>query len=641
MADLERQLRRRSARGQLDPAALLVDVNAAIDSRPQPIRRSRLAPAGALLGVLALLLLVIFGPRLLPTLQVGRSPTPPPAGALSVLSADVFGRLLAEGRLSGRTVLVEGRIGDSGYRGLAAECFPASPCVIGELEGTGALVYSHGHAAPGPLTVLTPAEPFVIVDWQWPQPPIEGTLVFYVDVRNAEYVGHVRAAADGLTWSASEAADVDRAGLAPDEVLLVDGWLTGASIPCAPENELTARDMDHPSVVIELPSRRGCMGSWLTDAPVSLIPDQFERPAGGLQVQDGAWWEFAPEPPVDSNDVGPRRAVYMVGERVFGAGCPEQSSPCRDWVVAARLGGPPPPLEPTAPDPLVVLTPVQFAAQLAAGELDGRTIRVDGRIVEPADGVSCVPFTTCSLGLLEDTSVEVFVEPLPTTEERASIALPNRGRQDTWRWWMQPTEADLRGRLVLHVEKLTRRVDYLGVTRATDESEIWQPSAMRPLDVEAVDQAHVVLVDGWLWAPRRDEPVVCTLVGFPEGLPDGQCPHPVWLTDSRPSDEELAGPWQAHLDPRPDGITLAGDPLYLVGGEQRAQPVHGRFAVAPRLWGCLGDSGLCWSGRSWTASTPMTCQRQHKPESPRQPHRRGATANRPWTGWARCSPPTR
>lgn len=265
------------------------------------------------------------GQRTEPTL----SPEPTSARVSGVLETADFATRLATGELNRQTVLVNGRIGLNMRRG-GRYCAPTDLCYLGPLEGPALDVFAHGT----PSTATADSSQVAGAAWPWWQPflpPIEGTLILSVSDSGAiEYVGHARPGSRSTFWSAADAAQLDVNTLAQDEVVVVDGWLTGSLLipPCAAPAEGT--------YIPSLPGR-WCGGpDWVLDQPISFTAGS-PIPEGGIAVQDGAYEDFAPNPTQGATVGEPRQGKYLLARRLEGGGCPNDAPPCWQWEVVGRL----------------------------------------------------------------------------------------------------------------------------------------------------------------------------------------------------------------------------------------------------------------------------------------------------------------
>lgn len=343
-ADLERELRRRAegARLRTDWARfeLLPTVRSGLDSRIDRVPSPRLASIAGVAALAAVLvLLVVALPRFVPGQSTGDASPTLSTGPV-VLSPQEFAARFEAGDLVGSTALVEGKIVVDDRPALMIPCLPLGhrACPMGRLAGIEPPVsVTTRHIATPEGEGLTHGDGSEA--WSWwhlPAPPVEGILALSVqaDVPVVEYMGRVKPASDGLTWSANEASELDLKTLAVDEIVLVDGWLTGVG-------GLISGGAPEPGTFIRgLPQRYSGSPAWVLDERVLLDPSGYQEPENGIRVQSGAYYEFAPNPAlVDaaSPTLDPRRATYALTGRLEGGGCPGDEPPCWQWNVIGRL----------------------------------------------------------------------------------------------------------------------------------------------------------------------------------------------------------------------------------------------------------------------------------------------------------------
>ena len=256
---------------------------------------------------------------------VGQGPPVSPAPVAALDAAALRAAIDAEsaGGLEPRDVIADVSIDRSRRTPpLDRECVPLGHCaVIGTLTGF--------DDPAGTVTLRAQ-------DQELP-PPTEATdLAAPVALRLSgsgpiEFLGRVRLAADGLAFDVPSA--LAATGSAPaGEVIAVTGWLVGVGpgFSCGPAPmpgpPIPAPFVCHvPEFITARPTR-----------PVSGGGNSFEMsaPAGSVQVQRGAYDEYAPRPSFDGvNDV-PRLGTYLLRMVVDDASnCPG----CRGWLVVGRL----------------------------------------------------------------------------------------------------------------------------------------------------------------------------------------------------------------------------------------------------------------------------------------------------------------
>jgi hypothetical protein len=441
-ADLERELRRRadSARLRNDWARLelLPAVRFRMEAGVKRVPSPRLAPVAGIAAMAAVLvLLVVALPRLVPGPQSTGEASPTPNAGPVVLSTQKFATRLTAGELVGSTVLVEGRIGQYEGSVVDTDCSPLADraCFMGQLDGVQPFVYVVTRY------VATPegegrAHGYGPEAWSWwhlPVPPVEGILVLTVQSDGSlEYMGRVKPAGAGLTWSAREASQLDPESLDLGELVLVDGWLTsiGGLISGVPPQPGT--------FIGGLPQRYSGSPAWVLDQRVVLDPNGYQEPEGGIRVQNGAYYEFASDPaPVDaaSPTLEPRRATYALTRRLEGGGCPNDAPPCWQWNVIGRvtsnsLQDPPATPEPSIGLPSATTPPPTSPPPNARTITCGRIVALPGRLgtASPPEGSPTVTdetglITSCfiSASLLNRDGPPVTVSNSDSSQDQLSV----------------------------------------------------------------------------------------------------------------------------------------------------------------------------------------------------------------------------
>lgn len=261
-----------------------------------------------------------------------------PAGApiVNALTPQQFAAALRGDELGGQTVIVDGAI-VAGPPVPRPGCMPGvidgHTCYLGELEGIepAITISAPWYAVPEPEATTTFNEPRIEWPyWSFPGPPVRGLLVLHVRGGVVDYVGRALTATEALTRSVGEVRAMDPGSLAPDDLLLVDGWLTGidTDLDCpAPPNGVTPG----------LPNRWCASSGWLMD-DVNRSPYLEEDRAAGIELQDQAYYSLALAPSSLSGDVVPQapRGVYALGRSLEGW-CETRDAPCWYWRAAARV----------------------------------------------------------------------------------------------------------------------------------------------------------------------------------------------------------------------------------------------------------------------------------------------------------------
>ena len=265
-------------------------------------------------------------------------------------------------------------------------------------------------------------------------------------------------------------------------------------------------------------------------------------------------------------------------------------------VAAPRLVPAPPtssssPTESAPPVPAQtgVLSTAEFASRLAAGELDGETVLVNGRIgPNLRDGLPCLPsgrdWALCYLGPLEGVEPPLDVQA-HWIETNANETTSGTGlRWDRWHFRLAPLE----GVLLLSVD-VARRVVFGGLVRESEQGLAWSIADAAALDINLLGRDEVVLVDGWLVEtepPGTTISIDCMSPPFPpaDGLPYNYCLPQDYLSSEQPVDA-LPPDGAARLSVQRNAAQLFG---------ARIQDGTSLFAIAPRLYGGCFDAPTCW-----------------------------------------------
>lgn len=273
-------------------------------------------------------------------------------------------------------------------------------------------------------------------------------------------------------------------------------------------------------------------------------------------------------------------------------------------------------LAPAAPSPtpaggIVVLSTEEFAARLAAGELHGQTVLVEGEIVgllgspppgELADWACPVgaapPDRACWMGTLAgtDPALHVYSRQIAAIDD-GSVSVPRLfpGEEGQWPVWYRSGQP-VSGVLLVNVTD-EGQVEFAGRVREDVSAPTTTVADVAVLDVTELDLDEVVLVDGWLTqvggAISCRPPDPGTVL---EGLPDKWCGNPAWIA-----------PEPVAIDPSgfsvPDDFVSVQHGAYFGFAEDPAAdedgllvPRRGTYSLARRLYGggCPDASPPCW-----------------------------------------------
>ena len=248
---------------------------------------------------------------------------------------------------------------------------------------------------------------------------------------------------------------------------------------------------------------------------------------------------------------------------------------------------------PTGPIGLQVLDSSTFATKLAAGDLAGQTVLVEGSISArdgTAEGVGCRPMgeTLCVVGELDGvgSAVEVSAGYMATPEgEGRDFAFT-----DYWPWW-DIARAPVSGTLILRISTggQTEFVGNLDNATASDLKTV-SVSDLANLSATTFALNDAVLVDGWLTGyPPNSCPVVSPEYGI-AGLSNRGCQFG-WLVGDPSSQPN-------------EGVLVQDTAYYDFANGPVADPMHGTqlvpergiYAVSKRLEGsgCPDDQTPCW-----------------------------------------------
>jgi hypothetical protein len=367
-------------------------------------RRLRLAAPRSRRGrVVVLLALAVAGVALvlLGTGTIGGGPAASP-GPVAVLDAAQLRAAIEQERAGGlapRDVIADVAMdGSRRTPPLDRECVPLGHCTV-----IGTLV---GFADPAGTVTVRSQDQIV------PPPTATADLAAPVALRLSgsgpiEFLGHVRFGPDGLAFGVP-AALAATASAPAGEVIAATGWLVGVNAPsCGP--------VPPPGPPVPAPFNCPGIPEFLTANPVRPVTGggnsfQMSAPSGAVQLQMGAYQQFAPSPSFDGvNDV-PRLGTYLLRMvAVDQSNCAH----CRGWLAVGWLDASAAPASP-APSGYQpqVRSPAELALALAQDRaaLVGHSVFVDGRIV-PGTASGCTEPGPCSIGVLEGTSEPVVATP--------------------------------------------------------------------------------------------------------------------------------------------------------------------------------------------------------------------------------------
>jgi len=391
-SELERRASAASPRPDWAQRDLLPAVWREIDARSQPMLASRWSPlAGVATLVAALLVLVVAVPRLVPQPPSATSsptdtavPSAEPSSAPGPLTVTEFAAQRASGALDGKTVMVDGRLVGENRRGPVCPLSQDDLCFVGTLEGTNIDVSARPLATmegEGAIRLQVGPSPWPWWNHNWASTENQ-ILVLRIDPsKPVEYIGSARTPPDGLAWSIAGASSLDFSALNLDDVVLIHGWLTGfgQQIPCPypPPNDIAEG----------LPLRLCPYSAWLADHPAQ--PAWFGESGVGLQVQAGAYYDFAPDASAPGvQPVEPRVGTYAVARRLEGY-CGSADPPCWEWTVVARVDAAPQVAPTQSPQAQAI-----ECARIASAEPRNVTVYDETGLVEacrPSGGTSDSP----------------------------------------------------------------------------------------------------------------------------------------------------------------------------------------------------------------------------------------------------------
>ncbi len=500
-------------------------------------RRLRLAVPRSRRGrVVVLLALGVAGIALvlLGTGTIGGGPAASPGPVAVLDAAELRAAITAQqaGGLAQRDVIADVSIdGSRRTPPLDRECVPLGQCtVIGTLDG---------FADPeGTVTVRAQEQAL-------PPPTDAADLAAPVALRLSgsgpiEFLGHVTLGPAERAYDVPEALALGKT--APNgEVIAATGWLVGVEgFSCGP--------VPMPGPIVPAPF--ACqIPEFLTKRATKPVSRtglsgmgsgfQMTAPAGAVQLQMGAYQQFAPSPSFDGvNDV-PRLGTYLLRMvAVDQSNCPH----CRGWLAVGRLDAS---AAPASPAPSGYQPQVRSTGELEVAlaqdrpDLVGHSVFVDGRIV-PGTASGCTEPGRCSLGGLEGTS-----EPVVATPYAVSQLVPG-------------DDAQVRGVLALVVRQ--DGLQYLGVGAVS---------------LPLAELADPLVTNG---LPLQVHPVTAWLVG------EGPVPCASFAS-APPADtpfDTCGGSWLMASAQQPVRRNGAGFSIVVPPGAIRVQPgAYDEFAPSP------------------------------------------------------------
>ncbi len=348
-----------------------------------------------------------------PSLASSASPLSTPAASppatVPIVDAAALANLVSReqaGGLAPAWVVTSARMGvAAGAPGFpqVEECWPTGTCrVIGSISGAGLVAIREEDRVVEP-----------------PLPTGDAPIVLRV-ARDGplEYLGQLDPASAAAPLAAPALASAtDRT--TPGEVVAIRAWINAghevfSAGPVPPNDE-------------PLPFVGQDNGAWVADHPflplVRVVDSSGAaitggRETGDVQVQAGAYSQFAPDP-ADADEVNyaPREGLWLVRAVDYR---PADAAGMRGWLLVGRIDGALRSATPSGmdvPGYPRVLSAQEAAQVVAVFDWVGRTVLVDGTI-EPTFGLACTG-DLCAAGLLGGTKVEIR-----TSRETRSFAAP-------------------------------------------------------------------------------------------------------------------------------------------------------------------------------------------------------------------------
>ena len=344
-------------------------------------------------------------PSVAPIASPSSTPTAAPPATVPILGAAALTDLVSREQAGG---LAPAWVVTSAPMGVAAgtpgfpsieECWPTGTCrVIGSINGAGVVAIREQDRLVEP-----------------PMPTGDTPIVLRVAPDGPlEYLGQLDAASAGAPLTASALSKAtDHA--TPGEVVAVRAWLdAGHEVFAGP-----ARPDDEPMPFVGQEN-----GAWLAGSaflPITGGGGGFSGNgphSGAVQVQSGAYSQFAPDPAdADQYNYQPRDGLWLVR---FVEHHAADYGDEHGWLLVGRIDAAPRAAPPSGRD--VPGYPRVLSAQEAANVVtvpgsEGQGVLVDGKI----NSISRPPCTAdlCLAGVLSGTKVEVW-----TSRETRSFARP-------------------------------------------------------------------------------------------------------------------------------------------------------------------------------------------------------------------------
>ena len=495
--------------------------------------------AGAVLSALVAVLLAVGLASRLPSSGTPSGSPPTPSGPSSpnlsplpieaagplVLTVDELDGLIAmdPAALNGRLLVIDGVINGTG---VLCQSSPGGQC----FAPTAYLDRSNPRLDVGPVAALGPGP------WSGgTAPPLAGPFAAtLVNGKSLVYRGPVTTtpALDALLPSQlPDASTVGSGGELKD--WLVHGWISGLGVvfscPSVPAPALTSGQ------------QYGCggLGAFLADdprQPVTVTSSGFsvDAGAGSVELQDGAYQEYAPAPESSGAQTRPEEATFLVQDTPV-APClgPQSCAPVAGhWTVVARVDPLPVVVVPPAPSPTPSASP-QPIVPLTAEDLNTLFAKVPqqmsrlqlvitGTIVSSPERCIYLPACKDRVVLLGTYAPVLEIYPLPSVHLPSHLPFKGTFAAELTDAWT---------------------LNYEGAVTTTANGGPIMPSEL-PARTISADPDSLWLVQGWIAGLEAALP--CPIApGSPQTGPQYGCGSTASLsdTDSQPvSDLQLKVP---------------------------------------------------------------------------------------------------